>query len=75
MPEVITGISLLLLFIFMARYVGWPGERGFTTVTIAHITFAISYVAVIIQSRLLVDGSVAGGSRHGPGLKALAGAV
>ena len=53
MPEVITGVSLLLLFVFMARYVGWPAERGFTTVTIAHTTFALSYVAVIIQSRLL----------------------
>lgn len=53
MPEVITGVSLLLLFVFMERYFGWPAKRGFTTVTIAHTTFALSYVAVIIQSRLL----------------------
>ena len=52
MPEVITGVSMLLLFVFMERYVGWPEKRGFTTVTIAHTTFALSYVAVIIQSRL-----------------------
>jgi putrescine transport system permease protein len=52
MPEVITGISSLMLFIFMAEWIGWPGNRGFTTITIAHITFAMSYVAVIVQSRL-----------------------
>ena len=51
MPEVITGLSLLLLFIIMAEFIGWP-ERGFTTITIAHITFSMAYVAVIIQSRL-----------------------
>jgi putrescine transport system permease protein len=52
MPEVITGLSLLLLFITMGEIVGWPGERGITTITIAHITFSMAYVAVIIQSRL-----------------------
>jgi putrescine transport system permease protein len=52
MPEVITGISILMLFIFMADWIGWPGSRGFTTITIAHITFAMSYVAVVVQSRL-----------------------
>ena len=52
MPEVITGLSLLLLFIFMEDLFGWPSERGFTTITIAHITFSMAYVCVIIQSRL-----------------------
>ena len=52
MPEVITGLSLLLLFIWLQNAIGWPGERGFTTITIAHITFSMAYVAVIIQSRL-----------------------
>lgn len=52
MPEVITGISSLMLFIIMAEWIGWPGSRGFTTITITHITFAMSYVAVIVQSRL-----------------------
>ncbi len=52
MPEVITGLSLLLLFVALAEAIGWPGERGITTVTIAHITFATAYVAVVVQSRL-----------------------
>jgi putrescine transport system permease protein len=52
MPEVITGVSMLLLFVFMERYFGWPSKRGFTTITMAHTTFSLSYVAVIIQSRL-----------------------
>ena len=52
MPEVITGLSLLLLFIWLQSTFGWPSERGFTTITIAHITFSMAYVAVIIQSRL-----------------------
>jgi putrescine transport system permease protein len=52
MPEVITGISSLMLFIFMAQWIGWPGSRGFTTITIAHITFSMTYVAVVVQSRL-----------------------
>jgi putrescine transport system permease protein len=47
MPEVITGLSLLLLFVSM----NW--ERGFWTVVIAHATFAAAYVAVVVQSRLL----------------------
>ena len=52
MPEVITGLSLLLLFTALSDWVGWPSTRGFTTITIAHITFSLAYVAVIIQSRL-----------------------
>lgn len=52
MPEVITGLSLLLLFISMNELFGWPDKRGITTITIAHITFSLAYVAVIIQSRL-----------------------
>lgn len=52
MPEVITGISSLMLFILMAEWIGWPGSRGFTTVTIAHITFSMTYVTVIVQARL-----------------------
>ncbi len=52
MPEVITGLSLLLLFITLQQLIGWPGNRGMTTITIAHITFAMAYVAIVIQSRL-----------------------
>lgn len=47
MPEVITGLSLLLLFVA----VGF--DRGFWTVTLAHITFAMCFVAVVVQSRLV----------------------
>ena len=58
MPEVITGLSLLLLFITMSEIIGWP-TRGITTITIAHITFSLAYVAVIVQSRLVgVDESL-----------------
>ena len=56
MPEVITGLSLLLLFISLNQMIGWPASRGITTITIAHITFSMAYVAVIIQSRLAGTG-------------------
>lgn len=52
MPEVITGLSLLLLFVAMELALGWPAGRGLTTVVIAHATFTAAYVAVIAQSRL-----------------------
>jgi putrescine transport system permease protein len=52
MPEVITGLSLLLLFIAMEQLVGWPAGRGITTVTIAHMTLTMAYVTVIVRSRL-----------------------
>jgi len=52
MPEVITGLSLLVMFITLKQLIGWPAERGFTTITIAHITFSLAYVAVIVQARL-----------------------
>ncbi len=53
MPEVITGLSLLLLFISMQQLLGWPRGRGFTTIIIAHTTFTLSYVAVVMRSRFL----------------------
>jgi putrescine transport system permease protein len=52
LPEIITGLSLLLLFVAMQQLIGWPDHRGVTTITIAHISFSLSYVAVIVQSRL-----------------------
>lgn len=52
MPDVIIGLSLLLLFVAMQQTLGWPDGRGFTTITIAHITFSLAYVAVIVRSRL-----------------------
>ena len=53
LPEIITGLSLLLLFVAMEQLIGWPARRGVTTITIAHISFSLSYVAVIVQSRLV----------------------
>lgn len=52
MPEVITGLSLMLLFVHMADLLGWPTQRGMTTVWIAHSTFCAAYVAVVVSSRL-----------------------
>lgn len=52
MPEVITGLSLLLLFVFLEQLIGWPKGRGFVTIVIAHVTFAMAYVTVVVQSRL-----------------------
>jgi putrescine transport system permease protein len=52
MPEVITGLSMLLLFISMEQLIGWPKGRGVLTITIAHVTFAMAYVTVIVQSQL-----------------------
>lgn len=66
MPEVITGISMLMFFILLAQAINWVGQlfgvpplwtnwitkRGFGTVTIAHITFSLTFVTTIVQSRL-----------------------
>ncbi len=52
MPEVITGLSLLLLFVAMAQLIGWPQERGIVTIWIAHTTFCASYVAIVVSARL-----------------------
>lgn len=51
-PEVITGLSLLMLFVALQSMIGWPATRGMVTITIAHITFCTAYVAVVVQSRL-----------------------
>ena len=52
MPEVITGIALLLMFVAMQSIVGWPSGRGLLTIVIAHATFCTAYVTVVVQSRL-----------------------
>ena len=52
MPEVITGLSLLLLFVTLEQLIGWPAGRGMTTIIIAHVTFAMAFVTVVVQSRL-----------------------
>jgi putrescine transport system permease protein len=51
MPEIITGITQLLLFVSMLHLIGWP-HRGITTIVIAHIAFCTSYVTITVQSRL-----------------------
>jgi putrescine transport system permease protein len=53
MPEVITGLSLLLLFVALEQTIGWPQGRGPLTITLAHITFCMAYVTVVVQSRLV----------------------
>lgn len=53
MPEVIIGLSLLLLFVAMEQVIGWPDGRGVTTITIAHTTLTLAFVAVVVQSRLV----------------------
>jgi putrescine transport system permease protein len=51
MPEVITGITQLLLFVSMLQMFSWP-HRGFTTIVIAHVAFCSAYVTITVQSRL-----------------------
>jgi putrescine transport system permease protein len=51
MPEIITGITQLLLFVSMLQMFGWP-HRGFTTIVIAHVAFCTAYVTITVQSRL-----------------------
>lgn len=59
MPDVIIGLSLLLLFVAMQQTIGWPDGRGFSTITIAHVTFSMAYVAVVVRARLsMVDRSL-----------------
>jgi len=52
MPDIITGLALLLTFIAMERLIGWPANRGVITVTIAHTTMAMAYVYIVVRSRL-----------------------
>jgi putrescine transport system permease protein len=52
MPEVITGLSLLLLFVSLGQWIGWPEGRGMLTIWIAHVTFTVAFVNVVISSRL-----------------------
>jgi putrescine transport system permease protein len=51
-PEIITGITLLLLFVSMADALGWPRHRGYITLVLAHISFCMAYAVVTIQPRL-----------------------
>lgn len=51
-PEVVLGISLLLLFVEMDALFGWPGQRGMFTIWVGHTTFCMAFVTVIVQSRI-----------------------
>lgn len=53
MPEVITGVSLLIFFLLLGQWLGWPAQRGFTTITLAHITFSMVFVTTVVQARLV----------------------
>ena len=52
LPDVLVGLSLLLLFVQMEQLFGWPEGRGALTITLAHISVSLSYVAVVIEARL-----------------------
>ncbi|MFA7436870.1 ABC transporter permease subunit [Castellaniella sp.] len=52
MPEVVLGISLLLMFVELSKVVGWPDGNGLFTIWVGHVTLCTAYVAVIIQSRV-----------------------
>lgn len=52
LPEVVTGLSLLLLFVALEAATGWPGGRGAMTVLLAHATLGAAFVAVVVQARL-----------------------
>ncbi len=58
LPEVITGLALLLLLVVLERATGWPSGRGAGTVTIAHATVSVAYVAVVVRARLADMGTV-----------------
>ena len=51
-PEVVLGISLLLLFVEMGSLFGWPAHRGMFTIWVGHTTFCMAFVTVIVQTRI-----------------------
>ena len=52
LPEIITGLSLLLLFVTLERWIGWPAGRGVTTVTLAHTAVSVAYATLVVRARL-----------------------
>lgn len=53
MPDVMTGLALLLMFVVLGQLIGWPAERGMITIMLGHSTIAIAYVLVVIRARLV----------------------
>ena len=67
MPEVITGLSLLLLFVSIEQLHRLAGrDRGKLTIILAHITFCMAYVTVVVQSRLAGFDDSLEEAAHGP---------
>ena len=58
LPEVITGLSLLLFFVTLEQAIGWPRGRGELTVTLSHAALSVAYVAVVVRARLTDAGTV-----------------
>ena len=52
LPDVLVGLSMLLLFVQMEQWFGWPNGRGALTITLAHISVSLAYVAVVVEARL-----------------------
>ena len=57
LPDVLIGLSLLLLFVQMEEWIGWPAGRGALTITLAHVSVSLAYVAVVIEARLADTGT------------------
>ena len=57
LPDVLVGLSLLLLFVQMEQVLGWPEGHGALTITLAHVSVSLSYVAVVIEARLADAGT------------------
>ncbi len=52
MPDIITGLAMLMLFVSTEQLIGWPAHRGLMTITLAHITLATAYVYLVVKARL-----------------------
>lgn len=52
MPDIITGLAMLMLFVATEQFIGWPSHRGIMTITIAHITLATAYAYLVVKARL-----------------------
>jgi len=52
MPDIITGLAMLMLFVATEELIGWPSHRGIMTITIAHITLATAYAYLVVKARL-----------------------
>lgn len=57
LPDVLVGLSLLLLFVQMEQLLGWPDGRGALTITLAHVSVSLAYVAVVVEARLTDSGT------------------